>query len=138
MAVVAISMGKVPCLYDRPWIGISPTEECCFQSGNRSYYLCFSWSPLYQCSFLPLTPSPLTPVPAPPKALRCESVPMFMVPCPEPPPNPKPPDPLSQPSRNLKGVLVPKHQDVPPPVHGPPNPKCPPNPKSPNPAPKQP
>ena len=40
---------------------------------------------------------------------------MFMVPCPEPPPNPKSPDPLSQPSRNLKGVLVPKHQDVPPP-----------------------
>ena len=40
---------------------------------------------------------------------------MFMVPCHEPPPNPKSPDPLSQPSRNLKGVLVPKHQDVPPP-----------------------
>ena len=73
-------------LYDRPWIGISPTKECCFQSGNRSYYLCFS-----RC---PLTPSPRV------SQHLCGPVPRV-------PPNPKSPDPLSQPPRNPKGVLAP-------------------------------
>ena len=76
------------------------------------------------CPEAPLTPSPLTPCPSPQETLKvCFHPinmmfhPMFTVPCPEAPLNPKSPNPLSQPPKNPKGVLVPKHHDVPPTHH---------------------
>ena len=88
------------------------------------------------CPEAPLTPSPLTIVPAPKKPSKCACTyiimmfhPMFMVPCPK---APLTPSPLTPCPRNPKGVLAPTHHDVPFYVHGP-VPRGPPNPKSPDP-----
>ena len=68
-----------------------------------------------------MVPCPTPPCPSPQETLKVGLHPHIMMfhpmfPCPEAPLT-KSPNPLSQPPRNPKGVLVPKHHDVPPTHH---------------------
>ena len=105
-------MFNVPC----PEAPLTPSPPTPCPSPQETLKVCLHPHIMMFHPMFMVPEAPLTPCPSP-----LMFHPMFMVPLTPSPltpcPNPKSPNPLSQPSGNPKGVLVPKHHDVPPTHH---------------------